>query len=66
MASGIFHDIELAIASPGEEIDHDIDGYYIHRDYTTYARLNAFPGTGKTRFYVRYLDQTSELMIKRP
>ena len=66
MASGIFQDIEKAVASPGEEIDHDNDGYYTHRDYTTSARLNAFLKTGKTRFYVRYLGDTYEMTIKKP
>ena len=66
MESGIFHDIEKAIASPGEEIDHDSSDYVTHRDYSTSARLNAFLKTGKTRFYVRYLGHTYELTIKKP
>ena len=66
MASGIFQDIEKAVASPGEEIDHDSSGYYIHRDYTTSARLNAFLEAGKTQFYVRYLGETYEMTIKKP
>jgi hypothetical protein len=66
MRSGIFPDIEKAVAKPGEEIDHDDDVYYIHRDYTTTVRLNAFLKTGKTRFYVRYLGETYELTIKKP
>src|ERR1043165_5927844 len=66
MASGIFLDIEKAIASPGEEIDHHTDGYLIHRDYTTSARLNAYLKTGKTQFYVRFLGETYEMTIKKP
>lgn len=66
MESGTLPDIEKAIASPGEEIDHDSDGYYIHRDYTTSARLNAFLKAGKTQFYVRYLGNTYEMTIKNP
>lgn len=66
MESGIFQDIERAIANPGEEIDKGSDGYYTHRDYTTSARLNAFLRTGKTRFYVQYLGETYELTIKKP
>ena len=66
MESGIFQDIEKAIASPGEEIDHDSNDYVTHRDYSTSARLNAFLKTGKTRFYVRYLGHTYELTIKKP
>ena len=65
MASGIFPDIEKAIATPGEEIDQDGE-YHIHRDYSNSARLNAFLSSGKTQFYVRYLDQTYELTIKKP
>jgi hypothetical protein len=66
MASGTFLDIEKAVATPGEEIDHDTDGYLIHRDYTTSARLNAYLKTGKTQFYVRYLGATYEMTIKKP
>ena len=66
MASGVFPDIEKAIASPGEEIDYDGTGYHIHRDYSTSARLNTFLATRPTRFYVRYLGETYELTIKRP
>jgi hypothetical protein len=65
MESGTFHDLEQAIAKPGEEIDKDY-GYPIHRDYTTSAQLNAYIATGKMQFYVRYLGQTYELTIKRP
>ena len=66
MESGIFLGLEKAIASPGEEIDHDTSGYYTHRDYTTSARLNAYLKTGKTQFYVKYLGQTYKLTIKKP
>ena len=65
MASGVFPDIEEAIARPGEEIDKSSD-YHIHRDYATSARLNKFIKTGKTRFYVEYLGETYELTIIRP
>jgi hypothetical protein len=66
MESGIFQDIEKAIASPGEEIDKDTSGYLTHRDYSTSARLNTFLATGNTRFYVRYLGNTYELTIHKP
>ena len=67
MESGIFQDIERAIAKPGEEVDKDTSGgYNIHRDYSTSARLNAFLKTGATQFYVRYLGDTYELTINRP
>ena len=66
MESGIFHDIEQAIANPGEEVDKNPDVYLHHRDYSTSVRLNAFLQTGKTQFYVRYLGQTYELTIGKP
>ena len=66
MESGIFQDIERAIANPGEETDKSSDVYFTHRDYSTSARLNAFLKTGKTRFYVRHLGNTYELTIKKP
>jgi hypothetical protein len=66
MESGIFQDIERAIASPGQEIDRDSTDYLTHRDYSTSARLNAFLNTGKTRFYVRYLGDMYELTIAKP
>ena len=65
MESGIFPDIEKAIARPGEEIDKTVD-YVTHRDYSTSARLNKFLQNGNTRFYVEHLGETYELTIKRP
>ena len=66
MESGIFPDIERAIAKPGEEIDKNSDVYLTHRDYSTSGRLNTFLNTGKKQFYVRYLGATYELTIKKP
>ena len=66
MESGVFHDIEKAIAKPGEEVDKNFGEYHTHRDYSNSARLNKFLDTGKTRFYVEYLGETYELTIKRP
>ena len=66
MESGIFQDIERAVANPGKEVDYDGGGYLTHRDYSTSARLNKFLQTGATRFYVEYLGETYELTIKRP
>jgi len=65
MDSGVFHDIEEAIARPGEEVDKGGE-YHIHRDYSNSARLNKFLQAGNTRFYIEYLGQTYELTIKRP
>ena len=66
MESGIFPDIERAIAKPGEETDKTFVDYVTHRDYSTSARLNAYLKTGKMRFYVRYLGDTFELTIRKP
>ncbi len=66
MESGTFHDIEKAVAKPGEEIDRDSVDYPIHRDYTTSARLNAYLKAGNRQFYVRYLGETYEITIKKP
>lgn len=66
MESGIFYDIEQAVARPGEEIDQLFREYHTHRDYSTSARLNKFLKAGKTRFYVEYLGVTYELTIRRP
>ena len=65
MESGIFHDIERAIADPGKEIHKSSGEYHTHRDYSTSARLNKFLEAGNTRFYVEYLGVTYELTIKR-
>ena len=66
MESGIFQDIEKAVAKPGEEIDHDSNPYLTHRDYTTSARLNSYLEKGKMQFYVRFLGETYEMTIKKP
>lgn len=66
MESGIFPDIEHAIARPGEEIDKSSGEYHTHRDYSTSARLNKFLKAGNTRFYVEYLGETYELTIYVP
>jgi hypothetical protein len=63
MASGIFRDIERAIASPGAEIDKG-GRYLIHRDYTTSARLNAWLDGGGREFVVRYRGGTYRLEIR--
>ena len=65
MASGVFPDIEEAIAKLGEEVERASD-YHIHRDYTTSARLNTYLKSGKKQFYIRFLGHTYELTIKKP
>ena len=66
MRTGIFPDIEHAIASPGVEVDKGQTEYLTHRDYSTSARLNSLLASGRARFYVRYSGETYELSIKRP
>jgi hypothetical protein len=66
MASGVFPDIEKAIASPGTEIDDPNSRYVIHRDYENSAKLNALLATGAQRYQVRYRGQVYELVINRP
>jgi hypothetical protein len=51
---------------PGEEIDKDMGGLHIHRDYSNSARLNKFISAGNIRFYIEYLGVTYELTIKPP
>ena len=65
MESGIFLDIEKAVARPGEEIERYPMDYLRHRDYSTSARLNAYLQAGNRQFYVRYLGETYELTIKK-
>ena len=66
MASGVFPDIEKAIASPGDEVDKTMGKYVIHRDYTTSAALNALLAERAERFRVRYRGQVYELVIDWP
>jgi hypothetical protein len=66
MASGVFPDIEKAIASPGTAIDDPNNRYVIHRDYENSAKLNALLATGAKRYRVRYLGQVYELVIEQP
>lgn len=66
MASGVFPDIEKALATPGEAIEKDIGRYVIHRDYQNSARLNAFFGDGGTRMVVRYRGRDYEVTYDRP
>ena len=74
MQSGIFPDIEAAIADPGTEVDKAWPGYVIHEAYTNSARLNAHLNAqpnaqgeaGNERFRVRYKGDLYELVIERP
>lgn len=63
MASGIFPDIERAIAKPGAEINRS-GRYLIHRDYTTSARLNTHLDGGGREFVVRFRGGTYRIEIR--
>ena len=64
MASGIFHDLERALATPGAEIDKSMGSYVTHRDYTTSARLNDLLARGEREFLVRYRGSTYRVEVR--
>ena len=64
MQSGVFPDIERAIADPGLEIDKSMGRYIVHRDYTTSARLNALLEGGAREFAVRFRGGTYHIEIR--
>ena len=66
MQSGVFPDIERALADPGTEIDKSMGSYIIHRDYENSARLNSYLGDGGLVFYVTYEGATYELTVEKP
>ena len=63
MASGIFPDIEKALASPGEEVERSMGKYIIHDHYDTSRRLNAHLAGGAREFLVRYRGTTWRLEV---
>jgi hypothetical protein len=64
MQSGVFHDIEKALAAPGTEVEKSMGSYIIHRDYENSAKLNAYlDGEGRT-FYVTYDEVTYEVTVQ--
>ncbi len=65
MQSGVFPDIEKALADPGTEIDKNMGRYTIHRDYENSAKLNALIASGRNKFLVAYQEQIFELTIQR-
>lgn len=65
LQSGVFPDIERALAEPGHEVEKHGGAYLIHRDYTTSARLNAHLATGAAEFLVSFRDSTYILSIRR-
>ena len=65
IASGVFPDIERALATPGTAVDKN-GRYTIHRDYENSAKLNALMQTDMRRFWVRYRGEVYEMVIERP
>ena len=57
MASGIFQDIEKAIAAPGTEVEKSFAPYVIHRDYDNSRKLNAYLAGGGRVFGVCVRDR---------
>jgi len=66
MKSGIFPDIEKAIAAPGTDVEWRDNKYIVHTDYTTSARLNAYLAAGNRVFRVRFGGAVYELSIVEP
>ena len=64
MASGIFPDIEKALASPGEEVERSMGKYIVHDHYNNSRRLNAHIASGAREFLVRYRVETWRLEIR--
>jgi len=64
MRSGVFPDIEKALAAPGSEIDKSMGSYIIHRDYENSAKLNTYLGAGGRTFYVTYDQATYEVTLQ--
>lgn len=64
MASGIFPDIEKALASPGEEVERSMGKYIVHDHYNNSRRLNAHIASGSREFLVRYRGETWRLEIR--
>ncbi|MGQ0752562.1 MAG: hypothetical protein ACT4PS_18700 [Betaproteobacteria bacterium] len=64
MASGVFPDIEKALAAPGEEIERSMGRYIAHDHYDNSRRLNAHLAGGAREFLVRYRGTTWRLEIR--
>jgi hypothetical protein len=63
MRSGVFPDIERAIADPGAEIDRS-GRYLVHRDFTNSERLNTLLDGGGGAFAVRFRGATYRIDIR--
>ena len=64
MASGVFPDIEQALAAPGTEIDKSMGKYIIHNDYANSRLLNAHLASGAREFLVRFRGATYRIEIR--
>lgn len=64
MASGVFPDIEKALAAPETEVSKTIGRYMIHDDYATSRRLNAHLASGAREFLVRFRGTTYRIEIR--
>lgn len=65
MASGIFPDLEKALAEPGAEIDKTMGKYIVHRDYANSEKLNALLADGGLAYLVRYRGTVYRIDILR-
>lgn len=65
MASGIFPDLEKALAEPGAEIDKAMGKYIVHRDYANSEKLNAHLAGGGLAYLVRYRGTLYRIDILR-
>ena len=65
MRSGLFPDIEQAIAAPGSAVERTVGAYIMHQNYANSALLNRYLGAGGERFLVRHAGRTYELVIER-
>lgn len=64
MRSGVFPDIEKALAAPGTEVEKSMGAYIIHRDYENSAKLNTYLDGGGRTFYVTYREVTYEITVQ--
>lgn len=64
MASGIFPDIEKALAAPGAEIDKSMGEYIVHRDYENSRKLNAHLAGGGREFLIRFRQHTYRVELR--
>jgi hypothetical protein len=64
MASGVFPDIEKALAAPGTEIDKSMGKYIVHNDYANSRKLNAHLAGGTREFLVRFRDETYRIELR--